>query len=191
MIQAIVFDCFGVLTSDGWLPFKQKYFGDKPDLFEQASDLNKQAGAGILSPDDFLDQVADMASLSPSQAAREIDASSINTGLFTYISTELKPRYAIGMLSNAGSNLLHKLFLADQISLFDQIALSYEMGTVKPEARAYLTIADRLEVSPQDIVFIDDQERHCTGARDVGMHAIFYQDFTRMKQELQTLLQAG
>ena len=188
MIQAIVFDCFGVLTSDGWLPFKQKYFGDNSESFEEVSDLNKQAGAGMLSPREFIGRVAEKAGISPDQAVREIDASNVNSELFEYIRMELKPQYKIGMLSNAGSNQLEKLFTAEQVGLFDEIALSYEMGTVKPEVRAYETIADRLGVTPQEIVFIDDQERHCSGARGVGMKTIVYQDLQQMKRELQKIL---
>jgi hypothetical protein len=25
-VTTVIFDCFGVLVSDGWLPFKQRYF---------------------------------------------------------------------------------------------------------------------------------------------------------------------
>src|SRR5690348_2888052 len=61
MIKAIVFDCFGVLTSDGWLPFKKKYFGHDSALTEEATSLNKQVDAGLISYDDFVPAVAKLA----------------------------------------------------------------------------------------------------------------------------------
>ena len=38
-IKGIIFDCFGVLATDGWLPFKNKYFKEKPALFRKATEL--------------------------------------------------------------------------------------------------------------------------------------------------------
>jgi hypothetical protein len=46
MIRAIIFDCFGVLTTDAWLPFKNKYFAQNEVLMARASELNKQSDAG-------------------------------------------------------------------------------------------------------------------------------------------------
>ena len=37
--KAIIFDCFGVLAEDGWLPFKRKYIGDNLELMQTISDL--------------------------------------------------------------------------------------------------------------------------------------------------------
>lgn len=188
MIKAIIFDCFGVLTTDGWLPFKQKYFGANQALHDDASDLNKQSGAGIISQIEFYDRIAGMTGISPLQAQTEIDASVPNTPLFDYIVAKLKPTYKIALLSNAGDNYLERLFTAEQVALFDEVALSYEMGTIKPDGRAYTTILDRLGVQADEAVFIDDHERHCEGARDMGIRAIQYEDYEQCVAELEAIL---
>lgn len=188
MIRAIIFDCFGVLTSDGWLPFKRRHFGHDKVLFQEATDLNKQAGSGMMSGREFIARIADMAKVSADYVARQILGSRPNEELFGYIRDELKPEYRIGLLSNTSSNTLHELFSQEQVALFDALSLSYEIGTVKPYPEAYRHILDQLDVSAEEAVFIDDQERHCTGARDVGLQAIVYEDFEQMKAELEAIL---
>ena len=188
MIRAIVFDCFGVLASDGWLPFKRKYFGADPKLFEQAGDLNKAVDSGLSSYDDFVPAVAKLANISTESAYEQIERNPANDELFDYIRAELKPRYKLGMLSNAGANWLPDMFTQEQIELFDEIALSYESGIIKPDPRAYHLIADRLGVKPGECVFIDDQERYCSAAQAEGMRAIVYQSLDQLRPDLEKIL---
>jgi putative hydrolase of the HAD superfamily len=188
MIRAIIFDCFGVLTTEGWLPFKDKYFGDDSEKFHEASEARRMVDAGLMSYGDFVAQMAKLAGVSIDQIDNYIGHNVANEQLLEYIAAELRPHYKIGMLSNAGGNLLERFFSPEQIKLFDAVALSYEMGITKPDRRAYLKIAEKLGVEPEECVFVDDQERHCTAAREAGMKAILYEDFTQMRVELKQLL---
>lgn len=188
MVQAIIFDCFGVLTSDGWIPFKKRHFGHDPTLERQATDLNKQANAGFIDTTAFISGIAELAGVSTAEVRRALESNVADTELFEYIGSRLKPSYKLGMLSNAGGNMLNDLFTLEQIALFDEIALSYETGHVKPEVRAYEQLAERLGVAPADCIFVDDQQRHCSGAQEAGMRAIVYRDFEQFKAELEPLL---
>jgi HAD superfamily hydrolase (TIGR01509 family) len=187
MIKAIVFDCFGVLASDGWLPFKARYFEDDPGLNQQAAVLSKEVDAGRADYDDFIRKVAQMANLSEEQAREQIENNIPDEKLFAYI-RELKHDYQIGLLSNAGDNWLNDIFSADQVDLFDAVALSYEVGVIKPDIRAYQTVAERLQVQTKECVFIDDQPKFIEGARQAGMHALLYTNADQLKQELSALL---
>jgi len=188
MIKAVIFDCFGVLTTDGWLPFKRKYFSHNPELKAKATDLNKQTDAGLASYKDFAHGVAELAHVPFAEAIKAIEHNVTDDELLEYLAAELKPRYKLGVLSNAGADWLDKLFSPAQIALFDAVALSYETGFVKPDPRAYQAIAERLGVEASECVFIDDQERYCTAAREQGMQAIVYTSLERFKQDLPPLL---
>ncbi len=188
MIKAIIFDCFGVLTSDGWLPFKRRHFGHDARLRAQATDLNKQVDAGLSDYDDFIVGIAELAGMTSEQARADIENNVFNAELFAHIEHSLKPKFKIGLLSNAGANWLDELFGHEQAQLFDVVNLSCDTGYVKPDERAYLTVAQALGVAPEECVFIDDQERYCIGARDVGMQAIVYHDFEQCRGELERLL---
>jgi FMN phosphatase YigB (HAD superfamily) len=189
MIKAIIFDCFGVLTTDGWLPFKRKYFSHDSQLEAEATDFNKRVDAGLASYDEFIAAIAGLAHVSPGAARGAIEGNVPDEELLGYIAENLKPHYKLGMLSNAGANWLERLFTPQQCSLFDAVALSYETGYVKPDERAYQTIADRLGVVPEECIFVDDQERYCTAARQQGMQAICYQNFPKFKAEITKMLE--
>jgi HAD superfamily hydrolase (TIGR01509 family) len=189
MIRAIIFDCFGVLTTDSWGPFRRKHFGHNPQLMEDVSEKFRRVDAGLARYEDFLKEIATIGSFSVEEARAELDKNVADDELFVYLKRELKPHYKIGMLSNAGENWLPQLFSEDQIALFDTVALSYETGFVKPDPRAYEDIARRLDVEPEECIFIDDQERYCTAAREAGMQAVVYTSFEQLQAELSPLLQ--
>jgi HAD superfamily hydrolase (TIGR01509 family) len=168
MIQAIVFDCFGVLTTDLWkeflatLPVEQR---------NKASDLNH-----AYEPQE-VEHLSD----------KEIYK---NTDLLNCIG-ELKKDYMIGLLSNISTNWITDCFLDEtEQELFDAFVFSYEIGATKPEPIMFETIAEKLGVSMDSIVMIDDTERYCTAAIELGMKAIWYQDFQQMKTELNKILQS-
>ncbi|MEO6513250.1 MAG: HAD-IA family hydrolase [Candidatus Saccharimonadales bacterium] len=189
MIRAVIFDCFGVLTTDGWLPFKRKYFSDNAKLEAEATDLNKQVDAGLASYEEFISSIAQLAQVPRREAHKAIEDNVADEELFEYIARDLKPNYKLGLLSNAGANWLDKLFTEAQVKLFDAVSLSYQTGFVKPDLRAYQMIADQLGVDPQECIFIDDQERYCSAAREVGMQALVYTSFKQLQADLSPLLQ--
>lgn len=187
MVKAIIFDCFGVLTTEGWLPFKAKHFSRDQELNCQATDLLKQANCGFISHEDFVEAVAGLADVSVDEVNRAIDVNAPNEPLFAYIK-QLKRKYKIGVLSNAANNWLAELFTSEQVALFDAVSLSYESGLIKPHPLAYEKIAAKLGVDVSECVFVDDQERHCAGAREAGMNAVVYNDFEQMKSDLERIL---
>lgn len=187
MIKAILFDCFGVLATDAWLPFKKQYFGNDPKLYRQASDLVSQANSGLIDYETFISSVADLAGVDSATVHRAITRNVPNDELFDYI-RELKQDYKIGFLSNIAGDRLKQIFTADQLALLDVIELSYKTGFIKPQAEAYRNIAQQLGVAVDECVFVDDQERQVAGAHQIGMPAILYQDFEQFRTSLDRLL---
>lgn len=189
MIKAIIFDCFGVLTTDGWLAFRHTYLQEGSAEDKEASELNRQTDSGLLSHDEFVDRIAKLAGIERSQAMMVVDGHVRNDQLFEYIRDELKPHFKIGLLSNASANYTDELFDAWQIALFDAMTFSFELGVVKPDPAMYENIAMKLGVLPEESIFIDDREGFAEGAKRVGMQAIWYQSNDQLKRELKTLLE--
>jgi len=189
MLKAIIFDCFGVLVTEAWLPFKKQYFTDKPELFEQATEIAKKANLGLISHDDFIKAAAQLAGISADEAMAYISRNVPDEELFEYIG-ELKKSYKIGFLSNIAGNYLHRMFSEEQLAQFDVIELSYESGFIKPEPRAYIKMAKRMGVEVGEAVMVDDQPRNIYGAETAGMQAILYDNIDQFKQELKSLLVA-
>lgn len=184
-VQAIIFDCFGVLVTESWLAFKEEYFGNDPDRSEQAAQLLKRADRGHITHQQFIQDIAALAGITPQSVERYLDRNSANKALFKLIGEKLKPHFKIGMLSNAADDWLTDLFTEEQLQLFDAVALSYTSGVTKPNTAAYHHIAQALQVPAEECIFIDDQERHCKGAQKAGMHAILYTDVNSLVSQLE------
>lgn len=184
MIKAIIFDCFGVLAEDGWLPFKRKYIGDDAGLAREVADLGKQSDYGMIDYESHLEQVAELVGVSRGELSSALGRKVPNEELFDYIKNELKPRYRIGLMSNANYDVTQELFAPEQTALIDASVMSYESRMVKPDERMYVLMAERLGVEPEDCVFVDDQERYCSTAEYLGMRGIVYQNFMQFKNEL-------
>jgi HAD superfamily hydrolase (TIGR01509 family) len=186
-ITAIIFDCFGVLVSEGWLPFKHKYFGDDPDKFKLATAAQKRADGGLVDHTRFVEEVAKLAGVSLVEAHKQIDHTVTDQALLKYIAS-LRPKYKIGFISNASQNWMGSFFTPEQTALFDQVSVSSETGFLKPDPRAYEHIANLLNAPLEQCVLIDDQPVYCDGARGVGMNAIQYTNLSDLKRDLGQLL---
>ncbi len=192
MICAVIFDCFGVLAEDGWLPFKRKYVGQNKRLAREIADLGKQNEHGMIDNRTMAESVARLLGVPTERFLSATGKRVPNEELLEYIATELKPDYKIGLMSNANYDVVHKLFTPAQARLFDASVLSYESKMVKPNPNMYKLIAERLEVEAAECVFIDDQERYAEAAASEGMKALVYDgNLDRMRRRLGELLAVG
>ena len=188
MIKAVIFDCFGVLTTDGWLKFLDTYLPDG-DKRTKAKELNHAVDKGLIAYGEFIDQVAKLAAVDRQKVNDTLTQHlAKNDLLFDYIK-ELKPKYKLGILSNiAMPDWFNEHFTEQELALFDDILLSSEVGMVKPEPEIFLLSAKRLGLEPSECVLIDDREPNINLAVSLGMKGVFYQDFPQMKREIEALL---
>lgn len=187
-VKAIIFDCFGVLAEDGWLPFKRTYIGDNEQVAQAVADLGKQNEYGIIGNEDYIRQSAAIIGVDEQALRAAVGKRVPNVELFDFIKTELKPRYKIGLLSNANYDVLHDLFTPDQAAVFDASVMSFESKMIKPDPRMFMLIAKRLDVAMDECVFVDDVARYVTAAEELGMQALLYNSPTRLQQDLLQLL---
>lgn len=67
---------------------------------------------------------------------------------------------------------------------FPDVILSHEVSLAKPDPAMYKLALDRLQVAPEETLFIDDLPENVAAARDVGMHGIVFQNAKQLRQEL-------
>lgn len=191
MIKAIIFDCFGVLTTDTWRAFIDS-LPDTADV-QTARDLNRAMDAGMISKEEFLQGVKEATGMLPPEVENMLGGEIVkNKPLLTYIA-DLKQRgYKIGLISNISSNWIRdQLLTPEETALFDHMILSYEVGMVKPDPRIFILACERLRVAPQETVMIDDIDSYIAGAEGEGMHGIVYTDLDTLKQHLNLLLNSN
>lgn len=182
-IKAIIFDCFGVLTIDGWKQIREDVLHTDEQRL-RAHDLEKAVSTGVIGYDDFVEGVAELTGFTIQETRGRLVDTAANERMFEYIRDTLKPHYKIGLLSNAADNWLSNLFAPWQVALFDEIVLSCDVGMVKPQAEIYDLIATRLDMLPEECVFVDDIERFVTAAVDVGMKAMVFTDTDTFMREI-------
>jgi putative hydrolase of the HAD superfamily len=188
MIRAIIFDCFGVLTTDLW----KEFVATLPEAqHAPARDINYAYDSGRMSREKFRTEIEALTGRLPKEVEeRKGLATEKNTALLDYI-TQLRPKYRIGMLSNIASDWVRQEFLsAEEQKLFDAMIFSHDVGMAKPDREIFELAAERLGVTPGECVLIDDSPRHVTGAQAAGMQGIIYENLEQMKSELEGLLAA-
>lgn len=186
MIRAIIFDNFGVLTTDMWRAFVETLPEDLRDIARQ---INRERDSGVITDEEFTEQIEQLTGRLP-QETENLNPTQLtkNVALLDYI-RDLKPHYKIGMISNISSNWIREEFLTlDEQSLFDDMVFSFEVKITKPDPRIYHLACERLGVAPEEVIIVDDIESYCQAARDEGMQAVHFEDNDQLKREISQLL---
>lgn len=192
MIQAVIFDCFGVIISDAMELLRAEAWGKDPAVGRQITDIVRAHNRGMLSADESNRQISELLGITPREMHLKIDEGEVKDPRVLEYIRSLRPRYKTAMLSNLGAASLHHRFSEQELaSHFDAVVVSGEIGYAKPEPEAYEVVADRLGVRLEHCLFTDDRENFCEAARAVGMQAIHYQSFEQFKQQAGPLLQSG
>lgn len=175
MIKAVLFDFGGVLSPGGKSvrttlaktlgvdPAKLKY-EDLYDGFRRGTMSSQDFFAAInvryqtnITEDDFVAQ-ADL--FVKNQAVYDMAASLREHGITT------------GIASNINASIVPILKKQGYYDGFDPVLLSCEELTAKPSPEFYRLAVKRLGLKPQEVLFIDDQEKCLPPAREMGMHVI-------------------
>jgi putative hydrolase of the HAD superfamily len=72
--------------------------------------------------------------------------------------------------------------------IFEVIVDSSEVGARKPDSRIYEVTLEQLGVAPAEAVFIDDLEINCAAARELGLHAVWFQTTEQAIADVETAL---
>jgi HAD superfamily hydrolase (TIGR01509 family) len=169
MIRAIIFDCFGVL----YVPASTVYFAKFPDLHDELHDLNKMSDHGFINRRDYVVAVAKLTGVSEAEILKAFASEYvINQPLIDHIRA-IKSRYKIALLSNIGHEWMSDFFDEHQLhDLFDVVVMSSQEGVTKPNPLIFERTAERLGVTSDECIMIDDRQDNCDGAMTAGMHAL-------------------
>lgn len=181
MIKEIIFDCFGVLTQDGWTTFLQEYGTN--ETIEELRYLNRSVDSGLISQNDFLDAICKLTGATK-ESAIDIMINSYHPEIAVFeLVRKLKQSYKIGLISNISSPLTDYLPTAP-MELFDEQTLSYQARVAKPAPEIFQLHLNKTGTEPGEAIFIDDRQSNCEGARAVGMEAILFKDVVQLSKDL-------
>ena len=191
MVKAIVFDCFGVIVGKGF-DYTYRLAGgdpvkDKRFIYETLA----KANLGLISDQAFRRLMAAKLGISNDKWRKAVrQAEQADRQLLDYIKS-LRLKYKTAILSNANYGVLERK-IGEQClkDCFDQIIVSAEVGLVKPDPRIYEMAAERLGVSLNECVFVDDRQLFLDAGQNLGMKVILYQDFKSLRRDLAALTAA-
>ena len=178
MYKAIIFDFFGVFCPDITMNWFQNTVPDYDDKLSEFQAICTRSDYGTLSKANFFKEVAALANVPVDQMINGVEAETvINTALVKYVK-DLKQRgYLVACLSNG----THEWTLAvindyGLGTLFDEIILSGDLGIVKPNAAIYFHTLNKLKVTAQEAIFIDDRKVNVDAAIACGIQSLVFSD---------------
>lgn len=102
---------------------------------------------------------------------------------------KLRPRYKTGLLSNAWSEARKE---TDErfhlLGVFDVLVYSAEVHLAKPDPRIYKLALERLEVQPQEAIFVDDFLENIAAANALGMHGVRFETSQQAQRDVTKIL---
>lgn len=206
-IEAVISDFGGVLTTPLVQSFMavQNETGISPENLGKAMQAVAEADGenplfelerGEISESSFLQRLTD--GLEPLLGHRPalhrfreiyfeaLDPNPAMIGLMRELKAE---GYRMAMLTNnvrEWEPLWRSMLPVDEI--FELVVDSGFVGCRKPESRIYAMTLERLELSAETCLFIDDVEVNCEGAQKTGMTAVHFRDNDQAIAEIRAAL---
>jgi putative hydrolase of the HAD superfamily len=179
--RAVFFDFGGVLTTSVWDSFAafcrseglepdavKKLFSTDPDALREL----RQLELGEISESEF--EQAFGRRLGLKDPVHLIDSMFTGMQPDTLMVGAVKELRAAGMLTGLISNSWSTAHYDRQLlaELFDTAVISGEVHMHKPQPEIYRLGAERVGVTPEACLFVDDLRENCEGAEAVGMKAV-------------------
>ena len=111
----------------------------------------------------------------------------LNTELLSYLPQLKKLGLKTGIFSNANSILRERLRELDLLDVSDILVISGEIGFQKPHKEAFQVLFEKLELKPEEVVFVDDSPENLKKADEIGYIPILYKSNEQLKADLKAL----
>ncbi|MDV7103095.1 HAD family phosphatase [Vibrio sp. TH_r3] len=179
MCEVILFDLGRVVVDLGpspipksWLS-KHNYAQVEPWL---SSQVGRQFEKGQITAFEFVTQLKQQFMLS--QSNEEIIDAFIQWPIGIYpnlinVLIQLRENYHLAVLSN--TNELHFPRLIEEFAIaeyFDTIFVSHHMHKAKPDIEAFEYVLQVLDVSADNVLFLDDNQQNIQAAKSLGINSV-------------------
>ena len=181
MIEAVLFDLGGVLERVAAAPRVEAWTRGQIPASEfwhrwLSAEAVDRFESGAIGAEDFARLAVPELGLSISPAEFLADFRSWLAGPYDGASevVELVRSRGLAVASFSNSNEVHWPIMEshqDTGSLFEQNFPSHKIGICKPRPAAFAEVARLWRRNPSTILFLDDNEVNCAGARSSGMRA--------------------
>lgn len=100
----------------------------------------------------------------------------------------LRPKYHVGLISNAWSGLREYITKEKIIPAFDSITISAEVGAAKPDAKIFQVALEQAGVKAEEAVFVDDFQVNIDACEAMGMKGVLFKSPQDVLKQLYQVL---
>ena len=184
MIKAIIFDYFGVITSDNFW----QNIGDDVNEAGNFHQLVDEVNSGALSWQAYIEDMARELHKTPQAVLALYKQERINLDVLDYIK-QLHGQFKTALLTNASYEFLKPVIKSMKLDrLFDAIVISSRLGIIKPNPDILDYTLNQLKIDRSEAIFIDDSSFNIAAARQLGIKSILYNSFDQLQSELESLV---
>jgi epoxide hydrolase-like predicted phosphatase len=183
MIKAILFDMVGVLV------FKD--VGYTPKTPDEINTQNIENLFNHLDDKKLISDIKEKLKLSYEEIERAVRLIPEKYGKFEELWNllpELKNKYKLAVVNNG--NAVAKKYWKEKFdfAIFDIFINSAEEGIKKPDPKIFLLACEKLNVKPEECLFMDDSLKNVKAAKNLGMKAIWWNKEINKKDTLNVFL---
>jgi epoxide hydrolase-like predicted phosphatase len=197
-IRAIIFDLGGVLLRTTDFEPRERLAASlhmnrqQLEQFIFGGESGDRAQRGEISAQQHWENLRRQIKYSPEEFSRLVSdffsKDEIDEALIDYV-RGLRKTYKTALLSNAWDDLrqviTEKWHFEDA---FDTMIISAEECVAKPDLRIFQLALDRLGVTADQAIFVDDMDRNVEGALQAGLHAIQFQTPQQLRIDIELML---
>jgi putative hydrolase of the HAD superfamily len=195
-IKAIIFDYGGVIAND----YDELLIQDIADKFQISysetlnaiNEIIKPYQKGIISDEEFWKQFSKKVNKKLPRGYKSLWTDKYAVELTDKNVLDLIKKlktmgYKVALLSN--TILPHVNFNQKYgyFDLFNPVILSIETGTRKPEEKIYQIVLKKLNLPPNECVFIDDKKEFSDAASKIGIHGLKFNSYDELVHDLAKL----
>ena len=188
MEKVILFDFFGVISSEVSPIFFKRYFNEEEAKIVKEEIMSK-GDKGELSEEEIYDLIAKRVNETPLKVKEDFkELIHINYELVNYIK-ELKKEYRIYLLSNAVSSFLRRILKENNLyELFNEVYISGEIKLIKPYKEYFNYVIEKEDLDPSMCIMIDDNKKNIEGAISCNLNGIVFTNNKDLKEKLDIFL---
>lgn len=180
MIKAVLFDYGGVLSEGGGKHSLTQIIASLYGFevgWDKLAGLHDKLRCGKISTETFFKELAAVHHSSKIVTVDEWDRASeavfeLSEPVVGLAAKLRQHGIQTGIVSNVYAMSADRHRQLGNYNGFDPVVLSCDVGIVKPDPKIYELALSKLGFKPQDVLFVDDQEKCLPAATALGMHAI-------------------
>lgn len=196
-LRALFFDFGGVLVRTEYQAPRQRLaeqFGMDYEDIEKVvfgSPSASRASVGEVTEEEHWQNVMKLLKLPADETERvksEFFGGDVVDRAFLEFIRSLKPKYKIGLISNAWDGLRAYIEREKFADVFDAMIISAEVRAAKPDPKIYQIALEQLQVKPKEAVFVDDMPENIEACEKLGMKGIRFTNPESALKQLKTML---